>query len=100
MKHLEMLNSLKLNLNAKNIDFSHIVLNKSIKINHPALTKSKIDLVVSCEKDAYGTYLKVQCNDDCMGLFSSNNDREYTDAVDCARRIKSAIKTQSFYWQL
>ncbi len=53
MKHLEMLNSLKLNLNAKNIDFSHIVLNKSIKINHPALTKSKIDLVVSCEKDAY-----------------------------------------------
>jgi hypothetical protein len=100
MKHLEMLNSLKLNLNAKNIDFGFVIANKSIKINHPALIKSKIDIVVSCEKDEYGTYLKVQCNDDCMGMFDSVNDREFTSASACARIINRAIKTENAYWQL
>jgi hypothetical protein len=100
MSKIKMLNDLKLHLTSKNIDFTHVIANKKIKINHLALTKSKIELEISCEKDEYGTYLKLHTNDDCMGMFESINDREYTDAVDCARRIKSAIKTQSFYWQL
>jgi hypothetical protein len=100
MSKIKMLNDLKLHLTSKNIDFTHVIANKKIKINHLALTKSKIELEISCEQDAYGTYLKVQCNDDCLGLFDSVNDREFTDVVACARKIKSAIKTESFYWQL
>ena len=100
MSKIKMLNDLKFHLTSKNIEFKNVIANKKIKINHLALTKSKIELEISCEKDEYGTFLKVQTNDDCMGMFDSVNDREFTDAGACARIINRAIKTENAYWQL
>lgn len=95
MTKLEMLNALKLNLTAKNIEFKNVIANKMIEINHLALANSSIEIKVSCEKDECGVYLKVHTNDDCLGLFETNSDTEYTSAVKLAKKINRAIQNES-----
>jgi mitochondrial fission protein ELM1 len=99
MTKLEILNALKLNLKSKGIDYSQVVACKSIKIKHPALEASHIDLVISCEKDEYDVFLKVHTNED-LDMFESINDREYTDPVQLTKKINRLIKTENAYWQL
>lgn len=98
MSKLKMLNDLKLKLEKSKIAFTEVVANSMIEINNKALANSKIEIKVSCEKDEYGSYLKVHVNDDCLGMFETNSDTEFTSVLKLSNRIKSVIKHESEYW--
>jgi len=92
MTKLKMLNDLKINLSNMEISFSQVVACKSIKV---VIGKdAPIDLVVSCEKDEVGVYLKVHVNDanDLFCNFTSNSDTEFTSAKTLAKKIKFMTK--------
>lgn len=92
MTKLKMLNDLKINLSDMEISFAPIVQNKSIKVM--INEKINIDLVVSCEKDEDGAFLKVHVDSDqdlfCM--FETNSSREFTSALSLAKKLRTMTK--------
>jgi hypothetical protein len=90
MTKLQMLNDLKINLSNMEISFAPVVQNKSIKV----MINEKINLVVSCEKDEAGAFLKVHVNydDDLFCMFMENSDTEFTSAIKLAKKLRTMTK--------
>lgn len=90
MTKLQMLNDLKINLSNMEISFAPFVQSKSIKVN----VSDKVNLVVSCEKDEVGAYLKVHVDydDDLFCMFMENSDTEFTSAMKLAKKLKTMTK--------
>jgi hypothetical protein len=95
----KMLNDLKIKLEKNKIAYTEVIADKMIEIRNTALSNSKIEMKVSCEKDEYGSYLKVHVNDDCMGMFETNSSTEFTSVLKLSNSIKSVIKYESEYWE-
>ena len=92
MKKLQLLNDLKLNLNQFEIDFSEITPNKRIQMRIGS--HHKINLVVSCEQDECGAFLKVDVkeDEDLFCMFETNSSREFTSSVSLAKKIRKLTK--------